>query len=327
MVGHAAESVMSVLAMEARRFGIHINGYFPKSPEQKDIVRAAGIPRALGFVADLPEGFKELSLFQGRRTPRPGAASTAKELVITKSVEYLNECFGQFDHEFTADGADLYGSLLGETIGNAEDHSGREEWWMSGYLRMVPEQEYGECHITIFNFGDTIFQSLQKLPSASLLRRHIEDLVDHHRKGRLFVRSRWTAESLWTVYALQGGVSRFNAGVEELGHRGNGTVKMINFFLDLGQSQAAPTPPRMSILSGSTQITFDGTYELQAEHTPDGQQQPVIAFNAANDLRRPPDSKYVRRIKDFFPGTLVNMRFYLDRKHLDQVGGSHGTAD
>jgi hypothetical protein len=59
------------------------------------------------------------------------------------------------------------------------------------------------------------------------------------------------------LYALQEGVSRFTdtPGGED---RGNGTVRMIQFFTDLAGEE-----PEMALVSGKTYILFDGKYKLQ----------------------------------------------------------------
>jgi hypothetical protein len=42
----------------------------------------------------------------------------------------------------------------------------------------------------------------------------------------------------------------------------------------------------------------------------------VIAFNEQNDLERPPDNRFVYRLKQKFPGTLVSVR--LKRLKVDE---------
>lgn len=323
-IGFGADAVMSALAQEAkRRFGIEFNGILPRADDLKDIVRATGVPEALGFTRGDPDSFSVLSLAHGRASPRPGRWSSEKEIVVTNSVVYLNDCLARYNHTLSASGQDLFATMLGEIIGNAEDHSGLGDWWMRGSLRELPNKGYGECNIVIFNFGRTIFESLQELPAGAPLRKEIESLVGKHTRKGLFRKGYWTAESLWTVYALQGGVSRYHDEVA-MGHRGTGTVRMMQFFLELGQSPSAPRRPMMTIVSGGTQISFDGTYPMSDVQLPGGQTRPVVAFNSTNDLSRAPDPQYVRRIKGFFPGTIVSLNFYLDQRHLDALGGTNG---
>lgn len=107
--------------------------------------------------------------------------------------------------------------------------------------------EYGDCHITIVNFGTTLRDSLQSLPSNSKLRLDIETLTALHAGRSFFVRPHWNPDDLWTLYALQEGVSRYNKGVDDIGTRGVGTADVIDFFQQLGKSQAAGSEPKMCI--------------------------------------------------------------------------------
>ena len=127
------------------------------------------------------------------------------------------------------------------------------------------------------------------------------------RRGR-----RIEADDLWTLYALQGGVSRRNYEKREIGNYGQGTANMIQMFQDLGGDRIAR--PKMCVLSGSTLVLFDGRYRMVEKNG-----SRIIAFNRRNDLRKPPDSRCVRHLEHYFPGTLISMRFMLDRGHLSEI--------
>jgi hypothetical protein len=222
--------------------------------------------------------------------------------------------------------------LIAEVLGNAEEHSGRPNtasspaWYAIGYhKRSADPAKGGECHIVLFNFGDSIFQSLNSPETSDMLKKEISNLADVHRasgffeliaevaKGLLLLRTQfWKEDALWTLYALQEGVSRFRhqPGNED---RGNGTVRMIEFFRKLASSK-----PKMVILSGRTWILFDGTHSLKTI-VKDGEERKVIAFNAENDLSLPPESKYVRTLDRHFPGTLVSLKFTLRSEDLAKV--------
>jgi hypothetical protein len=208
---------------------------------------------------------------------------------------------------------------VGEVIGNAEDHSRRRDWWVAGYMRMG-EYGYGDCHITLFNFGRPIAESLKTLPENSVLYADIHELVEKHQKRRIFLPDVWQDDDLWTLYALQGRVSRKNDSPTRVGDQGQGTADMIEFFQKLGQSGKSTVPPRMCVVSGNTCIHFDGKYQLQRQTPRTGPTRRIIAFNTDNDLAERPDERYVKHMKERFPGTLITMHFFLDREHLDAVG-------
>ena len=75
--------------------------------------------------------------------------------------------------------------------------------------------------------------------------------------------------------------------------------------------------PIMAIVSGNGYILFDSTYTLKEEIV-NGKKIPIIAFNEENDLSKKPDSKYVKRIDENFPGTMISMEFYLDKEYIEK---------
>jgi hypothetical protein len=321
-----AAAVLNALALEAsNRLRLGLKGTYPLQRVPQEIVRAAGLPKCLGLPLTEPEGFHTFKLIKGTRTKAVATAASPKEIQTQHLTEYVNGCLERYDAQLSPQGTDRFGKLVGEILANSEEHSGRGEWWIAGYLRHPKSAPFGDCHLTIFNFGLTLEESLKELPSTSLLRQQIEKLVAEHTRRKLFVVKTWTEENLWTLYALQEGVSRFNDQAQHLGHRGFGTTEMIRMFQLLGQSREPASEPVMCVVSGHTHIRFDNSVRLDLQPTSTGQQRRVIAFNAANDLGQPPERKYVRNLANFFPGTLISLRFYLDKAYLVGAGGEYAT--
>ena len=128
---------------------------------------------------------------------------------------------------------------------------------------------------------------------------------------------------LYTLFALQEGVSRLkNNSVEGNRRRGLGTVYLIQNFQQIGKTHDNKNP-LMTITSGNTHIKFDGSYKLrQKEFNKSeigGGKRRIIAFNEDNDIFQPPDSKFVRRLNTFFPGTIISMKFFFDGEYLTQI--------
>ena len=88
---------------------------------------------------------------------------------------------------------------------------------------------------------------------------------------------------------------------------------MINAF-----SQLAVKPQKMCVLSGSAFLLFDGSYGLY-ETEVGGQRRFQISFNKDSTLELPPDKQYVRPLKNYFPGTIISLRFTLNKQHLDEL--------
>lgn len=110
-------------------------------------------------------------------------------------------------------------------------------------------------------------------------------------------------------------ISRFNSKADP--DRGTGTIKFIQNFSILGKT-FENDKPLMTILSGNTHILFDGTYNLKSKIVRN-KEIPVIAFNKENDLRKRPDKKVVKLLKNKFPGTIITVEFFVDRRYLKSI--------
>lgn len=96
--------------------------------------------------------------------------------------------------------------------------------------------------------------------------------------------------------------------------RGKGTVTLFENFQELGMTSDGKSPI-LSITSGSGHIVFDGKYKMMKS----GEGVSVIAFNSNNDLNEEPDNTYVNTIKSFFPGVIINLKFYIDKAYLENL--------
>lgn len=315
LTDHGAASVMNALALEtAARRRVGFSGTYPRARDQREIMWATGLPRLLKSVGpEQPPDFHPFPLFKGVLRSSSWEESDLGEKKADELTRYVDSCVSRYGFSLTPASKVNLLKIAGEVLGNAEEHPDRPEWWVSGYLRHSKSSPYGDCHLTIFSFGMTMAESLQTLPHGSVLRERIERLVDKHRKLGFFFR-RWTPENLWTLYALQEGVSCTNAEAEPSG-RGNGTVELIKYFQELGRVSQRDVQPKMTLISGSTQILFDDEYRIR-ERDVHGEPKHIIAFNSENDLELPPDERNVRRLRYYFPGTLLSLRFYLDKGHL-----------
>lgn len=230
-----------------------------------------------------------------------------RDKAATVLVDYFSKVLKKHGYELGEEGRPHFARLITEVIANAEEHGGH--WYARGFSHPSRGQD-DECHIVIFNFGPTIYESLSHESTAKSMRDDVTRLVQAHMKKGFFKLS-WNEECLWTLYALQQGVSRYK-GEPKGRTRGNGTIEMIEAF-----SALASTPQKMCIVSGSAYILFDGKYTLKEKRvgffdTP----RKFIAFNDQNDLESAPNPDYVYKLKGFFPGTIISLRFPLNDEHL-----------
>ncbi len=300
-----AGTLLNILASEAKlaartRFG----GRFPTEAELVEIVLATGLPAVFNvYDIDLPH-IDVFQPYKGSKTLEQGNKSSPKEIVGDRLVKYLERCFQSAG--FTVSNVDKrqLGVMIGEVLGNAEQY-GAGEWWISGYMRDPKERPYGDCHLTLINFGPTIAETVSEmLPGPN--RTEIEELVTQHTE-RGFFRKAWSREALWTLYALQEGVSG-SQDPDPSARRGAGLTETLSAFAKLGRTTDGSSEPKMCILSGRTHIVVDHNTVIKE----DGNGRRVAALNASNDLRLPPDDGIVTSLKRRFPGTLISVRFLLD---------------
>ena len=174
-------------------------------------------------------------------------------------IDYLDVCLREFGWKLNPEGKDHMSHLVGEVITNAEEHSELPDWWVSAYLHKQ-DDDYGDAHVTIFNLGRTIAESMQTLPEDAWVRREIERLIKRHQGRRYFERGQWQVDDLWTLYALQEKGSHLNIHPDYAGDRGHGIPSMVEAFQVLGKGRGEEF--KMCIVSGQTCILFDGRFPI-----------------------------------------------------------------
>lgn len=321
-----ASVVTDVLVLRAKldrrlRGGrLTVGGAFSGSPDVNVMLKASGILKHLGLAkAALPEDVRDrlrcCELFEGKESP-PEKTSDS-EIAATELTKFFDSCLSTERYHLRHDWQRNLISLITEVLDNCEEHARRDHrWYTIGHFNRLADETGGKCHIVVLNFGDSIYESLQRPETPQPLKDRISELAAVHRSKGFFLlrpRQKWEEETLWTLYALQEGVSRFSYGPGGV-DRGNGTVRMIEFF-----SELAGERPQMSLVSGRTHILFDGTYTMKPTLLPSGEERKLVAFNVENDLRVPPDERYVQSLPMAFPGTLVSLRFLLRGEYLKQV--------
>ena len=317
LLDYGAEAVAGVIARAARDgHGVQFNGAYPRGEEELEMAVAAGLPKLMGVAVPSIPFFRPFPLHQGRCGAAKATASDERDRVADSFARYLDACLEDFGIGLSDVGLVRVLDLISEVIGNSEDHGRRPDWWLGGYLRRM-DDEHGDCHIALFNFGETIARSMQRLPSESMLRKQIEHLAGQHVKNGFFGTS-FGEDELWPLYALQAGASRFQTSPDGMDQtRGQGLAKMVTMFQELGATPRPGAEPRMALVSGSTYIRFNARrYPMKEQGTESGDFRRIIAFNDENKLERPPNPKNVRRLRAFFPGTVISLSLYLDRNHL-----------
>jgi len=305
---------VETLARKAKR-KIHWSGVYPADEKLKRLVKALGVIKFLEVKHEFPKK-KEASMlevFEVRckhyvRAVRANETDK-KSRTTQKFADHVNECLGRVGRQLTAQARHLLCAYVTEVLDNAEEHSLMYDWTIQGYL-----DTHGKdwtCEIVLFNFGRSIADSLSGLPTYSYTWGMIAPYLLRH--GPNFWNGRWRREDLLTLIALQQSVSWKNQSKADT--RGNGTYDLIRFFQQMSDESNETEKqfqPKMMLISGTTQILFDGKYKM----SPNSAGLGVLAFNSSNDLNSPPDPQYVNGLKQAgFPGTLLSIKFPLSPGH------------
>jgi hypothetical protein len=336
-----ASALLDVVVVNLRREWLAkgekfvLAGLLPENPEMRDIFICTGLTRHLKISSaqpslELRKTFKQFPLFEGRKTRRHDLSSTDQEIAATQLAKHINACIQLAGRTgLSKEGQRQLLKWAGEIISNAEDHSGQNEWFAIAYMRPVlasspvPENSkgeiIGECQLAIFGFGTTLYESLSAGSTPDETKEQISRLADKH-KSFFSIGLRYTAMDLWTLYALQDGVSRFSTRPGQTS-RGKGTVEMIEAFQHLGKTLDPTKKPEMSLISGYSRIYFNDKYHLREQAVEGGTRQ-IIAFNSDNDLEKKPDSDHVHSLVSKLPGTLLTCKFYVDSRYLETLGNA-----
>lgn len=283
-----------------------LNGNFPKTNSAIQVFINSGLLKHL----DISDGVEDPLV----ERLEPFVKNKSSLDLTNEVILYYQKCLQRNGYELTSKGIDKFNNLVGEIIDNLGNHSGEDgDWFVSGHFAQSENNELGKGTLTFISFGNTIYESLKEPTVSPIIKKKLDAHTKCHKK--LFEVGSWDEETSWTVFALQYKISRFNSKADP--DRGTGTIKFIQNFSILGKT-FENDKPLMTILSGNTHILFDGTYNLKSKIVRN-KEIPVIAFNKENDLRKRPDKKVVKLLKNKFPGTIITVEFFVDRRYLKSI--------
>lgn len=322
-LGLSASTILDIIVLamvryrDTRRHPMDLAGKNPRDKVARDILLASGLPYHLNaeFRATVDE--TNMERFETVSGVYDMSANKADK-TATSMTEYFNRCLKTQNYELTEEGLNRLSNMLGEVITNCEIHGDdNTTWYTQGHYQMKDENSYGEMQLLFLNIGPTIYDGLKKSSSADTERRLCHILSKQHKN----MDSMWTEEMVYTLFALQEGISRLrDDNISGYAARGSGTVSLIESFYDIGGSDKG-LKPQMSVISGSTQIVFTDKYKLQdvwfeSDIAFGRGCKKIIAFNEENDIYKRADNNYVRKLNEYFPGTIISLKFYLDRQYI-----------
>lgn len=224
-------------------------------------------------------------------------------------VDYINNCLKNNLVELTIDGEKNILDMVGEILSNAEDHSPFNTYYVTANYKQFRYDDgsiVGELYLSFLNFGFSIYEGFLETKDDNI------DLYTSLKNGCDSIKTKiaFSDENLFTLYALQDGVSRLKFKDES---RGTGTMKFINCFFEFGDyfNIEKKHSPNLSILSGKTQLICDNKYKPFNKNG-----EFFLSLNDEDDLSEPPSKNHLKDLYYSFPGTLLSIRALLNQEHI-----------
>lgn len=235
-----------------------------------------------------------------------------KEIDTTEMADYVIACLDKMHKQLTPAKIDDLCTVIGEILINAEEHSSTNYRFSIGYFKEDQDtsNHNGIFRLVIMNFGQTIYEKFkdENCENTDVVNR-MKELSKSYTKKRLFVSSQFSEESLWTLYALQEGVSSVSPMEYK---RGNGSIRFIESFFNIKQNQEVDNISYLTIQSGKARIHFNGEYNIQAKTNIKNETFKVMTFNKSGNIEEKPDQDYVFETNNYFPGTIISAKLLLN---------------
>lgn len=208
--------------------------------------------------------------------------------------------------------------VIGEVIQNADEHSNTNDRYSIGYFErtQTTNGHFGIFNLAILNFGNTIYETFTNPECQNeKVVNQMKELSKKYTSRKLFRPSDFEEETLWTLYALQDGVTRMPDW-----ERGNGAIRFIESFFKLKGNEEVDEISKMVITSGHTRVIFDGKYNIVSKQRGNNSSlYKMMTFNQSGDIEDKPDSQYVKFEKNYFPGTMISVKIKIDYDNTENL--------
>lgn len=257
------------------------------------------------------DSFLPLPLFKGKNR---NYQESLKGIAAKYVSKFVRDTLDRVDYQEFATDKNAIEGFITEILSNAEEHSiSNSEWYISGLSFHEDQHNVNivELNLSIINVGVTMYEGFEATKEPNHVNYSVvEQLYEMHRK-QFTLFKRFERESLFMLYMLNDDISRLKY---EGDGRGNGTMHFINRFIYLGRYGIENTDfnPILNVISGHTVLTCDGKYKPSDEVT----NKMILSLNKEKTLARLPDSEYLCAHKEFFPGTILECKIYLNRDYF-----------
>lgn len=239
-----------------------------------------------------------------------------KTKVSAVVVDFVNKSSEEAGVQLKLQGRRAIEHLMGEVLGNAEDHSAPNSYWYVDAISFVEKQDnidVVDLNLTIINVGPSMYEGFEstKIDNADNYSK-CEKLYNLH-KSQFTMLNKFNRESLFTMYLLNDGISRLKYTDES---RGNGTMRFLDAFITIGSF--GKTDPRfksqLNVISGHTVLTCDNDFHSYKE---DGLNK--LALNVENDFRRLPNKSHLAYHEEYWPGTILECHIFLNKDYFEKT--------
>lgn len=293
--------------------GININ-----NEELKEMMWSVGTAATLGIATKDFSNVEKYPLTHRKKYTNEKKRIEQKEIDTTELVEYVRRSLHKMRKELTPQKLDDLCIVIGEILINAEEHSTTGERFSIGFFREDNNNtHFGLFRLVILNFGSTIYEKFKSkdCPNKQIVKQMV-NLSNKYTKRFLFFKGEFEEESLWTLYALQEGVT--SVSPESYKQRGNGSIRFIESFFNIKGNTIQDNVSKMTLLSGKTKIKFDGKYAI-VEKQKDANNFKVMTFNKEGDIETKPDPECVCQTKYYFPGTMLSVKLLLNEDDIQNI--------
>ena len=267
-----------------------------------------------GMEEEKGSSFLPMKLLIGLKS-RSNYSENIKGKIGSTINRFINNSMRIFGYEFDEEGVNMMNNLIGEILGNAEDHSQLNKYYVNGISFMENESEpIVELNLAIINLGYSFYEGFIAVKDKNIeVNEMMEKAFDHHSNLSSYDKKTYTKESLYTLYGLQQGISRLKYQRDS---RGNGTMNFIRAFMNLGQlGEIDPKyQSKLNIISGHTVIDCTNEFKPFEE---DGIF--YLSLNKDQDIKKLPSKKAIFANEKYFPGTILQVRIFMSKKYFMKV--------
>jgi hypothetical protein len=241
---------------------------------------------------------------------------SSKAAVTGKVVEFVNESSHQAGVVLNQKGHNALDGLLTEVLGNAEDHSTKNNFWFVDGISFAENQnntDVVDLNLCIFNLGNSIYEGFEETKEKNAENYSKCDNLYNKHKDLFTSQKKFSRESLFTLYILNEGISRLKYKDSS---RGNGTMRFLESFITLG-SFGKINPKfkcQLNVISGHTVLTCDNDIRYYEEDN-----FKKLSLNKEHDMSKLPDSDYLAAFTEKFPGTILECHIYLNKDYFYKI--------